>query len=180
MTVQALEVLTEFGSTGRVGLLHRGAPLRELVAVHGVPWAIGRVDRSRRWPHLYAYGDVEIVVCRCRLIASISVQTWRRTLELPDPLRPGQVVTLPARVTHRQLLDALAAAHCQWEPLQPIEGQCGIRTLPQRVEFTFVTDLGPEPLLDGAGSWWHAHDCISPSAAAAAFPDDFPPEQEDA
>ncbi|MGC5020645.1 hypothetical protein [Micromonospora sp. DT47] len=178
--MQAFEVLTEFGSTGRVGPLHRGAALRELVAVYGMPWDIGRIDKSDRWPHLYSYGDIEFVVCRCRLVASISVQTWRRTLELPDPLGPGRFVTLPARVTYRQLLDALAAVHCQWEPLRPIEGQCGLRTLPQRIEFTFVSDDGPEPLLDNAGSWWHAHDCISLSAAAAAFPEDFPPEQADA
>ncbi|GAA4621245.1 hypothetical protein GCM10023196_008380 [Actinoallomurus vinaceus] len=175
--MDVLEILAEFGATGRVGLLSTGADLRELVAVYGMPWDVGRVDKSRRWPHLYAYGDVEFVVCRCRIVASITVPTWRGSLELPTG--DGRAVVLPAEVTYAQVVDALAAVGCAWEPLPPIPGQCGLRTCSreERIDFTFTTDDGPEPVLHGAGTWYHAHGCIPVEVAAARFPDDFPAEQ---
>jgi hypothetical protein len=82
-----------------------------------------------------------------------------------------------AQLTFAQVVDALAALDCRWEPLGPIEGQRGLRTLPHRVEFTFVTDEGPEPVLHQAGTWAYEHDCIPATATAAAFAEDFPPEQ---
>jgi hypothetical protein len=175
--VEALDVLAGFGSTERVGLLHPGAQLRHVAAVYGIPWDIGRIDKHRRWPHLYSYGDVEFVVCRCRIVTSVIVQTWRGTVELPQDVHPGATIVLPARLTFDQVVDALGTASCSWEPLKPIEGQCGVRTLPLRVDFTFVTDDGPEPVLHGAGTWSLDHDCITVAAAEAAFADDFPPEQ---
>ncbi|MFG3418189.1 hypothetical protein [Micromonospora sp. NPDC048063] len=177
--MEALDVLAEFGATGRVGLLHPGAGLRGVAAAYGMPWDIGRIDKRSRWPHLYSYGDVEFVVCRCRIITSVMVQTWRRTVELPSEARSGEVIALPSRLTFVQVTDALAAANCHWEPLKPIEGQCGLRTLPQRVDFTFVTDDGPDPVLHGASTWAHEHACMPSAAADAAFADDFPPEQAD-
>jgi hypothetical protein len=71
--MDVLDVVSEFGSTGRVESLHLGADLLALVAVYGIPWDIGRIDKRQRWPYLYSYGDVEFVVCRCRIIASITV-----------------------------------------------------------------------------------------------------------
>ncbi|WP_380113008.1 hypothetical protein [Dactylosporangium cerinum] len=177
--MEALDVLAAFGSTGRVGLLHPGARLREVAAAYGMPWDIGRIDKHHRWPHLYSYGDVEFVVCRCRIISSVTIQTWRGTVELPSQAQPGEVTTLPARLTFAQVADSLAAADCQWEQLKPIEGQCGLRTLPQRVDFTFVTDDGPDPVLHAAGTWAHEHDCMPAAAVDAAFADDFPLEQAD-
>ena len=59
--MEALDVLAAFGATGRVGLLHPRARLREVVTAYGMPWDIGRIDKRRRWPHLYSYGDVEFV-----------------------------------------------------------------------------------------------------------------------
>jgi len=177
--VEALDVLAAFGSTGRVGLLHPGARLREVVAAYGMPWDIGRIDKRHRWPHLYSYGDVEFVVCRCRIITSVTVQTWRGTVEVPSHAQAGEVIGLPARLTFAQVADALAAADCLWERLKPIEGQCGLRTLPQRVDFTFVTDEGPDPVLHVAGTWTHEHVCMPVAAVSAAFADDFPPEHAD-
>ncbi|SCL37595.1 hypothetical protein GA0074692_4721 [Micromonospora pallida] len=177
--MDALDVLAEFGATGRVGLLRPGARLRGVAAAYGMPWDIGRIEKRHRWPHLYSYGDVEFVLCRCRIITSVMVQTWRGTVELPSEARPGEVIVLPSRLTFVQVADALAAAGCRWEPLRPIEGQCWLRTLPQRVDFTFVTDDGPDPVLHGAGTWAHDHDCVPAAAAEAAFADDFPPEQAD-
>jgi hypothetical protein len=177
--MDVLDVLVEFGSTGRVGSLHLGADLQELVAVYGMPWGVGRIGKHHRWPHLYSYGDVEFVVCRCRIVASITVPTWRGALELPRAKAATSAVTLPAQVSYSQVADALTAAHCPWEPLQPIPGQRGLRTQPkrQRIDFTFTTDAGPEPLLHGAGTWYYAHECISAATATARFPDNFPAER---
>jgi hypothetical protein len=177
--MDVFDVLTEFGSMGRVGSLHLGADLREPVTVYGMPWDIGRIDNRQRWPHLYSYGDVEFVVCRCRIVASITVPTWRGTLELPRMKTAANAVTLPAEVTYNQVTDALTAAHCPWEPLPPIPGRLALRTRPgrRRIDFTFTTDAGPEPLLHGAGTWYHAHECISAATAAGRFPDDFPAER---
>lgn len=177
--MEALNVLAAFGATGRVGLLHPGACLREVADAYGVPWDIGRIDTRQRWPHLYSYGDVEFVVCRCRIITSVTVQTWRGLVELPSQAQSGKSIALPARLTFTQVANALVAAHCQWERLTSIEGQCGLRTLPQRVDFTFVTDDGPDPVLHVAGTWAHEHDCMPAAAVNAAFADGFPPEQAD-
>ncbi|WP_346119697.1 hypothetical protein [Micromonospora coerulea] len=106
--MEALDVLAAFGSTGRVGLLHPGARLREVVAAYGMPWDIGRIDKRHRWSHLYSYGDVEFVVCRCRIITSVTVQTWRGTVELPSQAQSGEVIALPARLTSAHI-KALAA-----------------------------------------------------------------------
>ncbi len=175
--MEALAVLAAFGSTGRVGPLYPGARLREVAAVCGMPWDIGRIKRNHRWPHLYSYGDVEFVVCRCRIVTSVTVQTWRETVELPGQAQSGEVITLSARLTFAQVVDALAAADCQWEQCKATQGHRALRTLPQRVDFTFVTDDGAEPMLHVAGTWSHDHDCISTATVAAAFSDDFPPEQ---
>lgn len=177
--MEVLDILAAFGATGRVGLLHPGARLREAVAAYGMPWDIGRINRGHRWPHLYSYGDVEFVVCRCRIITSVMVQSWRGTIELPSQAQSGKVIALATRLTFAQVIDALDTAKCHWERLKPIGGQCGLCTLPQRVDFTFVTDDGPEPVLHSAGTWAHDHDCMPAAAADAAFADDFPPEQAD-
>ncbi|MFC0030297.1 hypothetical protein ACFFMM_12285 [Micromonospora chaiyaphumensis] len=175
--MEALDVLAAFGSTGRLGLLHPGVRLREVVAAYGMPWDIGRIHKRHRWPHLYSYGDVEFVACRCRIITSVTVQTWRGTVELPNQAQPGEVIALPARLTFAQVADALADADCQWERLEPIAGQRGLRTLQQRVDFTFITSDGPDPVLHAVGTSAHDHDCMPPAAADAAFADDFPAEQ---
>jgi len=175
--VDALSVLAAFGSTGRAGMLFPGARLREVAAAYGMPWDIGRIHRRRRWPHLYSYGDVEFVVCRCRIITAVAVQTWRETMTWPPPTKPGQNITLPARPTFAQMVEALAAVDCQWERLEPSAGQCTLRTLPQQVDFTFATDEGTEPVLHAASTWSQNHDCIPATDVAKAYPDDFPAEQ---
>lgn len=174
--MHVLDVLAEFGSTGRVGSLHLGAGLQELVAVYGMPWDIGRIGKHHRWPHLYSYGDVQFVVCRCRIVASITVPTWRGTLELPRIKTADSAVTLPAEVTYSQVASALTAAHCPWEPLPPTPRQRGLRTQPQRqrIDFTFTADADSGPFLHCAATWYYAHECISAATAAARFTDDFP------
>jgi hypothetical protein len=173
--MHVLDTLTEFGTTGRLGLMHRGASMRDLAAAYGPPWDIGRIRSTRRWPHLYSYGDVEFVACRCRIVTSISVPTWRGTVRLPDP-GTGGAGPIPSRVTYDQMAAALTAAGCRFEPLPALAGQVGLRTEPERIEFIFVTD-GPEHLLDRAATWSYPHQCLSPAEVAASFPDGFPAER---
>ncbi|MCO5994977.1 hypothetical protein [Actinoallomurus rhizosphaericola] len=117
--MDVLDVLVEFGSTGRVGSLHLGAGLHELAAVYGMPWDIGRIDERHGWPCLYSYGDVEFVMCRCRIVASITVQTWRGTLELPGEGADTSAVTLPALVTYSQLSGLGRGSSCSPYPRAP-------------------------------------------------------------
>ncbi|GAA2985769.1 hypothetical protein JCM13580A_02440 [Streptomyces drozdowiczii] len=79
----AIRILAEFGSSAAIGPMHCGASLSDIAAILGPPWDIGRVSKRRRWPHLFSYGDAELCVCRCRRVTMISVQTWRKTVELP-------------------------------------------------------------------------------------------------
>ncbi|MFH8469614.1 hypothetical protein [Streptomyces sp. NPDC017991] len=166
----APHALAVFGSTGAVGPLRCHASLTDIAAKLGAPWDIGRVSGRRRWPHLFSYGDVELCVCRCRLITSIRVRTWRDTIGLPHP-RSGGVDSHPGPLTHRQMTSALEAAGCRWQQVtlnQP-PGQTALSTDPVGVTFTFRTAGTPEPLLESAGIWTSAHECVPPAPDA---PDD--------
>jgi hypothetical protein len=77
---------------------------------------------------------VEFLVCRCRTVASITVPTWRGTLEPPKSKTAASATTLPVEVTYEQVVGALAAAHCQWNPLQATPGQCGLRTPAEQLD----------------------------------------------
>jgi hypothetical protein len=168
--VTALRVLAEFGSTGAIGPLRCGASLNHIAATLGPPWDIGRVSKRRRWPHLLAYGDVELCVCRCREVTTVTVQTWRDTIRLPHA---GSAITTthPGRPTHRQVVSALHETGCRWQPVtlnQP-PGQIALQTEPTGTTFTFGTANTPEPLLEKAGIWTSTHDCPPP---AGDTPDD--------
>ncbi|WP_344980635.1 hypothetical protein [Streptosporangium fragile] len=155
----ALDVMTEFGSTGRIGPLRCGASLTDIAAVLGPPWDIGRVSTRTRWPHLFSYGHVELCVCRCRTVTTLSAQTWHDVVELPAA-RTNTITSLPARLTYRQLTAALDAAGCCWQPVsRQSPGGVELRTRPLGVAFTFRTDDGPEPLLENASVWLDPHDC---------------------
>ncbi|MEU5701260.1 hypothetical protein [Streptomyces aurantiacus] len=159
------------GSTGAIGPLRYGVSLTDIAATLGPPWDIGRVSKRRRWPHLFSYGDVELCVCRCRLITSMCVQTWRDTISLPDPHQPGTVVSHPGQLTHREITSALEATGCRWQSVtlnQP-PGQTALRTEPTGTAFTFRTEGTPEPLLESAGIWMSTHRCVPPAPDA---PDD--------
>lgn len=41
------------------------------------------MSRRRKWPRLFAYGDLELSVCRCRKISLICIQAWHDTVEHP-------------------------------------------------------------------------------------------------
>jgi len=147
--MDAPSALAAFGSTGRIGLLYPGAQLRQVAAAYGMPWDIGRIHKRHRWPHLCSYGEIEFAACRCRIVTALTVQTWREAMAWPAPTQSGQNIAMPARPTFTQIVDALAAADCPWERLEPSTGQCTLRTLLQRVDFTFATDVGTEPVRQG-------------------------------
>lgn len=44
-----------------------GADWNEVTAVPGEPWDVGSMSRNRAWPRLFAYGDLELSVCRCKM-----------------------------------------------------------------------------------------------------------------
>ncbi|KQV21692.1 MULTISPECIES: hypothetical protein [unclassified Kitasatospora] len=79
----ALDVLTEFGRTGLIGPVGCRVPLPELAAALGPPWVGDPVDKRWRWPHWFGYGDLQLVVCRCRLVTMVIVPAWHGEVEYP-------------------------------------------------------------------------------------------------
>lgn len=168
--VNALRILAEFGSTAAIGPLRCGAELSDLAAALGPPWDIGRVSKRRRWPHLFAYGDVELCVCHCRRVTMISVQTWRDTIDLPVPATKS-TATLSGPLTRTQVTDRLTAIGCCVNPVaaQQPPGQLVLGVESTGTTFTFRTEAGSEPLLVSAGHWISTHECTPQEAGA---PDD--------
>ncbi|OIJ94875.1 hypothetical protein [Streptomyces colonosanans] len=168
--MNAIPVLAKFASTGMIGPVHCGASLNEIAAVLGPPWGIGRVSKRRRWPHLFSYGDVELCVCRCRRVTSMSIQTWRDRIELPQP-GSKDAVSHPGDLTLAAVTAGLDAIGCPTQPVthhQP-PGQLTLRAEPFGATFTFQAHAVPELLLARVSSWTAVHDCTSP---AEDVPDD--------
>lgn len=168
--VNVLRTVAEFGSTAAIGPLRCGAKLNDIAASLGAPWDIGRVSKRRRWPHLFSYGDVELCVCRCRLVTMISVQTWRDTIDLPVPGTTSPA-TSAGPLTYAQVTAELDAIGCRFDEVtlhQP-PGQLSLRAEPTGTTFVFRTEAGSEPLLDSVGHWISTHTCTPPEADA---PDD--------
>ncbi|GAA3424583.1 hypothetical protein GCM10018953_17660 [Streptosporangium nondiastaticum] len=159
-----------FGTTGRIGPLRCGASLPDIAAVLGPPWYSGRISERTRWPHRFAYGDIELCVCRCRTVTSISVQTWHDPIELLNT-RTNTITFLSGRMTYWQIIGALDAAGCRWRPTPyRFPGGAYLQTVPSDVVFTFRTDEDePEPLLENAAVTIDPHDCPS---IPAGTPDD--------
>lgn len=88
--MEILEVLTSMAKTGRLGPVFSGADWGDVTAALGEPWEIGTMGRNRKWPRLFAYGDLELSVCRCRKVSLICVQTWRDVVELPRQWSKGR------------------------------------------------------------------------------------------
>ena len=166
----ALQALADFGSTGTIGPLHCGASLNGIAEALGAPRDIGRVSKRRRWPHLFSYGSVELCVCHCRLVTSISVQTWQDSIDLPHS-ESKKIVSHPGHLTHRQVTSALEAIGCHWQPAarQQPPGQIALQAEPTGATLTFRTADIPEPLLENAGIWTSTHRCTPPDLNA---PDD--------
>ncbi|GLZ78388.1 hypothetical protein Afil01_31950 [Actinorhabdospora filicis] len=109
-----LEVLTRAASTGRLGPVFVGAAWDDVTRALGEAVDLGSFSR-RRWPRLFAYGDLEIQVCGCRRVTLVCVQAWREEIELP-PLLTGDDPVSPAGIAYDTVITALDEIGCHWEP----------------------------------------------------------------
>ncbi|MFE7951571.1 hypothetical protein [Streptomyces sp. NPDC057426] len=158
--MEILDVLTSMAKTCRLGPVFSGADWDEVTAALGEPWDIGTMSRNRKWPRLFAYGDLELSVCRCRKISLICVQTWRDVVELP-PSVVGGTGTFPAGLRHTDVVSALDKAGCSWEPYPPLTfgDQCSLTAIPSGANFTFEIPEGEEPVLNVMGLPGDGHVC---------------------
>lgn len=164
--MQILDVLAGMAKTGRLGPVFIGADWSDVTTALGEPWDIGTMSRNRKWPRLFAYGDLELSVCRCRRIALICLQTWRDVIELPPPV-VGGTGTFPAGLTHTDVVSALDEAGCRWAPYPPLTfgDQCSLVAIPSGAEFTFEIPEGEQPVLNIMGVPGDGHDCSTRAAA---------------
>lgn len=159
-----LDILTEVAKTGRWGPAVTGADWDGVTAVFGEPWDVGTVSRSDEWPRLFAYGDLELGVCRCRKIILVCIQTWRDVIELPSST-PGEPQTFPGALTYQDVTRALDAAGCPWQPHESLTfgDQRALTVLPSGADFVFEIAQGAEPLLNVVGLPGDSHACPDPS-----------------
>ena len=158
--MEILEVLTNMAKTGRLGPVFTGADWSDVTAVLGEPWDIGTTTENRKWPRLFAYGDLEVSVCRCRKVSLICVQTWRDVVELP-PSVVGGTGTFPAGLSHKDVVSALEKAGCSWEPYPPLTfgDQRSLVVIPTAANFTFEILKGQGTVLNVMGLSGDGHDC---------------------
>ncbi|MGV9567726.1 hypothetical protein [Streptomyces sp. NPDC003480] len=83
--MELLDVLAELARSGHLGPVENGAAWDQITAALGEPWEV-TVGKRRSWPRLYAYGDLELTVCRCQKITLICLQTWRDVIDVPTGL----------------------------------------------------------------------------------------------
>ncbi|MEU1624981.1 hypothetical protein ABZ746_06475 [Streptomyces sp. NPDC020096] len=158
--MEILDILTDVAKTGRLGPVFIGADWADVTAALGEPWDVGPISRSRMWPRLFAYGDVELSVCRCRKVSLVCIQAWRDVIELPAAV-VGGTGTFPAAVNHSDLVSALDKADCPWQPYLPLTfgNQLTLMATATGASFTFETDQGEEPVLNVMGLPGDGHEC---------------------
>ncbi|MFI6446531.1 hypothetical protein [Kitasatospora sp. NPDC050543] len=173
--MNALDVLAGFGANGRIGPLYRGASLPEITAELGEPWDGGPIDGSNRWPHRFGYGSIDLTVCRCRRVSSMSADVWRESHEILDP-GSNALIPVGSDLPLRRFTAALDSHGCRWRAEdQPAIGQIDVVTEPAGVVFVFVTrthdTVFPQPLLANAAVWSAPHDCppIPPGTPDGGF-----------
>ena|ERR1043165_3860225 len=158
MTV--IDVLAGAAATGRFGPVFIAASWADVTGALGEPTEIGPLRRGRRRPRLFAYGDLEIQVCRCRRVTLVCVQTWRDRIELPVSISDGEGV-FPGGLTRGVVVGALERAGCRWEP-DPggtVADQSAIVVPSTGVTFTFEVFHGEEPVLNVVGIPGDGHSC---------------------
>lgn len=158
--MEILDVLAAMAKTGRLGPVFSGADWRDVTEAFGEPWEIGTMSRRRKWPRLFAYGDLELSVCRCRKVGIISVQTWRDMVELPPSVTEG-TGPFPSGLTYADVVSALDRAGCSWEtcPSLTFGNQRTLVVTSTGASFTFAIPEGESPVLHGAGFPGDGHDC---------------------
>ncbi|WP_058041981.1 hypothetical protein [Streptomyces roseifaciens] len=164
-----LDMMAEVGTTGGIGVLRCGAPLADIAAVLGPAEDLGRIDEPHLGSHRFFYGDVEFIVCRCRVVSAIHISTWYdRPLKLPVP-GANTVVSFPPRMTYRQVTSALDAIGCPWRlDTRVPDTQVTVLTEPAAdswASFTFASiETSDDPALDeprlySVGAWTVLHEC---------------------
>lgn len=147
----ATRILAEFGRTARIGPIGCNASLPELVEALGQPFIGDPVHKKRRWPRWFGYGNLQLVVCRCRLVIQVIVPVWHGEIEVPDA-GANTLVSFPSEVAYSQFTAALDAAGCDWSRGRDFPGQCTVETEVggTRTGFVFVTAEGYDgpPLAD--------------------------------
>ncbi|MGW1131150.1 hypothetical protein [Streptomyces griseoluteus] len=160
--MEILDVLARMAKTRRLGPVFVGADWQDVTEALGEPWPIGR---HRKWPRLFAYGDLEISVCRCRKVSLVCVQTWRDAVQLPPDLAGGPG-TFPSGLGYVNVVAALDGAGCPWEPYAPLTfgDQCSLVATSSGAHFTFEIPEGEEPVLNVVSLFGDRHDCSAPGA----------------
>ncbi|MBC9718194.1 hypothetical protein H9Y04_37280 [Streptomyces sp. TRM66268-LWL] len=160
-----VEELARLAATGGMGALSPGAGLADIAAAYGEPEDLGPVSRKARWPRRFGSGSVELLICRCRTLRSLTLSLVLDTVELPGP-GPGQR-TFDAQVTESDLISALVDAGCRWEVREYPFGQRDLWLSPGekvRVSFAFVDretlddPVSGEWVLAKAGFWTLGHE----------------------
>ncbi|MCX5375882.1 hypothetical protein [Streptomyces sp. NBC_00091] len=164
-----LDVLTDMAMTGRLGPVFIGADWSDVTAALGEPWDVGTTPPGEEEPHLFAYGDLELSVCPCRKVSLICVQTWREVIELPRPLAGG-TGTFPGEIRQAEVVSALDAAGCPWQPYLPLTfgDQRTLMAIPSGAAFTFELLEDEEPVLNVMGLPGDRHDCTAPQAGTGS------------
>lgn len=156
--MELLDVLTELARSGQLGPVANGAAWDAVTEALGEPFEVV-VGKRRSWPRLFAYGDLELSVCRCRKVILICLQTWRDVVELPTGLAETQPFT--GHPKYAEVIEALSHIGCAWQPYTPLtfNNQCAIQTAPSGVVFVFEIPEGEDPILNVVGPQPHQHDC---------------------
>lgn len=161
-------MLAGMAKTARLGPVFAGADWNDVTGALGEPWDIGTMSRKRKWPRLFAYGDLELSVCHCRRVSLICVQTWRDVVELPASVAGGTGV-FPAGLTYADVVSGLDAAGCAWEPYDALTfgGQCSLTATGSGANFVFEIPEGGEPVLNVMGLPDDGHACVGRSTGSA-------------
>lgn len=150
--MELLDILTATAKTARLGPVFSGAAWSEVTAALGEPSEVGPPRRKGSRQRLFGYGDLELSVCRCGKVGLVCVQTWRDAVELP-PSATGGPATCPGGLTYADVVSALDAADCPWEPFLPLTfgDQSALVATPSGARFTFETREGEHPVLNVMG-----------------------------
>ncbi|MFJ9947672.1 hypothetical protein [Kitasatospora sp. NPDC091207] len=156
--MELLDVLTELAQSGRLGPVSNGATWDEVTAALGEPFEVV-IGKRRSWPRLFAYGDLELSVCRCQKIILICLQTWRDVIDLPIGLVGRE--TFPGKIKYADVIESLDRTGCAWQPYTPLtfDNQCSVQATASGVVFVFEIPEGEDPVLNIAGPQPDQHDC---------------------
>ncbi|MFD8912641.1 hypothetical protein [Streptomyces sp. NPDC059575] len=102
--MELLDALAELAWSGNLGPVENGAAWNEVTAALGEPWEVVGGRRRRSWPRLFAYGDLELSVCRCQKGNQCAVQATSSgvafVFEIPDGEGPSLNVVGPPPHQH--------------------------------------------------------------------------------